>query len=77
MTLALTQKCDARLVCLSQLAFRSSQRVNADRRAETRRAGAGSRRCSGVPAGLLDELHPGGQAEFGVDMGEVGLHGAR
>ena len=26
---------------------------------------------------FLGELHAGGQAEFGVDVGEVGLHGAR
>ena len=26
---------------------------------------------------LLNELDPGGNAEFGVDVGEVGLHGAR
>jgi hypothetical protein len=32
---------------------------------------------SGVPGGFLGELHPGGQAEFGVDVGEVGLHRAR
>ncbi|MDT5347388.1 MAG: hypothetical protein QOH91_675 [Mycobacterium sp.] len=32
---------------------------------------------SGAPAGLLDELNTGGQAELGVDVGEVGLHGAR
>jgi hypothetical protein len=25
----------------------------------------------------LDELHAGGEPEFGVDVGEVGLHGAR
>ena len=26
---------------------------------------------------LLCELHPRDEAEFGVDVGEVGLHGAR
>jgi len=26
---------------------------------------------------FLNELHPGGQAELGVNVGEVGLHGAR
>ena len=26
---------------------------------------------------LLNELHARGEAEFGVDVGEVGLHGAR
>jgi hypothetical protein len=26
---------------------------------------------------FLDELHARAQAEFGVDVGEVGLHGAR
>jgi hypothetical protein len=31
----------------------------------------------GVARGFVDELHAGGQPEFGVDMGEVGLHGAR
>jgi len=25
----------------------------------------------------LNELHAGGEAEFGVDVGEVGLHAAR
>ena len=30
---------------------------------------------SGVPDCCLSELHPGGQAEFGVDVGEVGFHG--
>ena len=35
--------------------------------------GVGSR----VASCLLGELHPGGQAEFGVDVGEVRLHGAR
>ena len=32
---------------------------------------------SGVPGGFLNELHAGGESEFGVDVGEVGLHGAR
>ena len=32
---------------------------------------------SGVAGCFLGELHPGAQAEFGVDVGEVGLHGAR
>jgi hypothetical protein len=36
-----------------------------------------SARFLGVACGLLDQLHPGGEAEFGVDVGEVGLHGAR
>jgi hypothetical protein len=26
---------------------------------------------------FLDELHPGGEVEFGVNVGEVGLYGAR
>jgi hypothetical protein len=26
---------------------------------------------------FLDELYAGGESEFGVDVGEVGLHGAR
>ena len=30
-----------------------------------------------VASCLLDQLYAGGQAEFGVDVGEVGLHGAR
>ena len=30
----------------------------------------------GVAGCFLDELHAGGQAELGVDVGEVGLHGA-
>ena len=30
-----------------------------------------------VAGGFLDELHARGQPEFGVDVGEVGLHGAR
>ena len=30
-----------------------------------------------VASCLLDELHARGQTEFGVDVGEVGLHGAR
>ena len=36
-----------------------------------------SRRLSGVAGSLLCELHAGGRSEFGVDVGEVGLHGAR
>ena len=32
---------------------------------------------SDVAGCFLDELHAGGEAEFGVDVGEVGLHGAR
>jgi hypothetical protein len=35
------------------------------------------RQRSGVAGGFLDELHPRVEAEFGVDVGEVGLHGAR
>jgi len=35
------------------------------------------RQRSGVAGCLLDELHPGGQPELGVDVGEVGLHGSR
>jgi len=31
---------------------------------------------SGVSGCFLRELHAGGDAEFGVDVGEVGLHGA-
>jgi hypothetical protein len=31
----------------------------------------------GVAGCFLDELHAAGEAEFGVDVGEVGLHGAR
>ena len=31
----------------------------------------------GVTRRSLDELHPRAEAEFGVDVGEVGLHGAR
>ena len=34
-------------------------------------------RWSGVAGCFLDELYAGGEAEFGVDVGEVGLHGAR
>ena len=35
-------------------------------------------RCrSAVPGCFLSELHAGGESEFGVDVGEVGLHGAR
>ncbi len=33
-------------------------------------------RGSGVAGGLLGELDSGGEAELGVDVGEVGLHGA-
>jgi hypothetical protein len=33
-----------------------------------------SRRRSGVAGCFLDELHARGQAKFGVDVGEVGLH---
>src|SRR6516225_4212097 len=29
-----------------------------------------------VAGGFLYELHPRGESEFGVDVGEVGLHGA-
>lgn len=32
---------------------------------------------SGVAGGFLGELYAGGEAELGVDVGEVGLHGAR
>src|ERR1700733_3716373 len=32
---------------------------------------------SGVPRRLLNQLHARGQTEFGVDVGEVRLHGAR
>jgi hypothetical protein len=32
---------------------------------------------SGVLCCFLDELYAGGEAEFGVDVGEVGLHGPR
>ena len=31
---------------------------------------------SAVPGCFLRELYAGGEAEFGVDVGEVGLHGA-
>jgi hypothetical protein len=30
-----------------------------------------------VPGCFLRELHSGGEAEFGVDVGDVGLHGAQ
>jgi hypothetical protein len=30
-----------------------------------------------VAGGFLDEMHAAGEAEFRVDVGEVGLHGAR
>src|SRR5271165_5272546 len=44
----------------------------------TGRRGCGSaRRRSGVAGCFLDELYAGAQAEFGVDVGEVGLHCAR
>src|ERR1700754_2713299 len=33
--------------------------------------------ASGVASGLLGELHPGAEPEFGVDVGEVSCHGAR
>ena len=40
--------------------------------------GGGLRRGESRWAGcFLRELHPGAEAEFGVDVGEVGLHGAR
>ena len=35
------------------------------------------RQRSGVAGCFLDELYAAGEAEFGVDVGEVGLHGAR
>ena len=38
---------------------------------------ASKRLPSGVAGCFLSELHARGQAEFGVDVGEVGLHGAR
>jgi hypothetical protein len=31
----------------------------------------------GMSGCFLGELYPGADAEFGVDVGEVGLHGAR
>jgi hypothetical protein len=33
-----------------------------------------TRRLSIVPGGFLRELYAGGESEFGIDMGEVGLH---
>ena len=36
-----------------------------------------SRRRSGLAGCFLNKLHTGGESEFGVDVGEVGLHGAR
>lgn len=30
---------------------------------------------SAVPGCFLSELHAGGESEFGVNVGEVGLHG--
>jgi hypothetical protein len=39
-------------------------------------SGNGVRARSGVAGGLLDELHAGGEPEFGADMGEVSLDGA-
>ena len=36
-----------------------------------------SRQRSGVAGCFLDELYAAGEAEFGEDVGEVGLHGAR
>jgi hypothetical protein len=35
------------------------------------------REASGVSRRFVNELHARGQAEFGVDVGEVGLYGAR
>jgi hypothetical protein len=35
------------------------------------------RQRSAVAGRFLDELYAGAEAEFGVDVGEVGLHGAR
>ena len=35
------------------------------------------RRRSGVAGRLLGKLHAGGEPELGVDVREVGLHGAR
>ena len=35
------------------------------------------RHRSAVAGCFLGELHAGGESEFGVDVGEVGLHGAR
>jgi hypothetical protein len=35
------------------------------------------RQRSGVAGCFLDELYAGAQAKFGVDVGQVGLHGAR
>jgi hypothetical protein len=32
---------------------------------------------SDVAGGFLHQLHTGGESEFGIDVGEVGLHGAR
>ena len=36
-----------------------------------------SRRRLGVAGCFLHELYAAGEAKFGVDVGEVGLHGAR
>jgi hypothetical protein len=36
-----------------------------------------SRLSSSVAGCFLGELHPGGEAELGLDVGQVGLHGAR
>jgi hypothetical protein len=35
------------------------------------------RHQSGVPGCFLDELHARGHPKLGVDVGEVGLYGAR
>src|ERR1700758_1789281 len=40
-------------------------------------SGNGMRARSGLAGSLLNELDARGEAEFGVDVGEVGLHGAR
>ena len=42
----------------------------------TPRKGLGTQGLT-VAGCFLNELHPAGEAEFGVDVGEAGLHGAR
>jgi len=54
----------------------NNQRKQADRRAGLFRAFLGHiARSSGVVCCFLDELYPRVQSKFGVDVGEVGLHG--
>ena len=59
------------------LASMRAPRAAKHQRKRVDRSSIAGRMFSVVAGCFLDELHAGGEAEFGVDVGEVGLHGAR